>query len=124
MKQLLLFFALVLLSVVCINAQNRDQLFILKETPTAASGRFSPAAVRESEIQINFASMLRGNAARLKITLFDNKTYEAVQLASEGFEARALDDFTWRGKIVSGKFEGDVVLTAKKGFMSGLIYSS
>ncbi len=122
MKQLLSFFTFVLLSVVCISAQNR-QLFILKGAPAAGTGKFSPAAVRESEIQIDFAGMLRGNAARLRITLFDDKTYDAVQRVSEGFEMRAMDDFTWRGKIISGKFEGDVILTAKKGFMSGLIYS-
>ncbi len=122
MKQLLLF-ALVLLGVVCINAQNRDQLFILKEAPAAGISKFSPAAVRESEIEINFAGMLRGNTARLRVTLFDDKTYDVVQRVSEGFEMRAMDDFTWRGKIISGKFEGDVILTVKKGFMSGLIYS-
>src|ERR1041384_1589606 len=111
MKKLLSFFAFVLLSVVCINAQNRDQLFSLKETPAARVSKFSPATIRESEIEINFASMLRGTSAPLSITLFDNKTYSAMPLASEGFEMRAIDDFTWRGKLISGKFRGDVILT-------------
>jgi hypothetical protein len=106
-----------------INAQDREQLFSLKEMRPASAAKSSIASVREAEIQINFANLLGRNSDRLSITLFNNKTYEAAQVSSEGFEARAMDDFTWRGKIVTGKFEGDVILTAKKGHMSGLIYS-
>ena len=123
MRKLLFFTAFILFGFTSLSAQGRNQLFFLKETPTARADKISPASVRESEIRINFASMLRGSLARLSITLFDGKTYEAVQEISEGIEMRAMDDFTWRGKIVSGKFTGDVTLTAKKGFMSGLIYS-
>lgn len=123
MKKSLSIAVLILLGVVYVNAQKRNPLFILKETQSAKAGKTSIASIREREIQINFESMLRGASAKLNIALFDNKTYEAEQLASEGFEMRALDDFTWRGKITSGKFEGDVILTAKKGFMAGLIYS-
>jgi hypothetical protein len=123
MKKISLITLSILISFVSISAQNRSSLFTLKETPGARADKTSPASVRESEIQINFAGMLRGSAARLSITLFDGKTYEAVQEMSEGLEMRAMDDFTWRGKLFSGKFTGDVTLTAKKGYMSGLIYS-
>jgi len=123
MNKILLPALLVLLGFTFVNAQSRDQLFSLKETPGARADKTSPASVRESEIQVNFASMLRGSSARLSITLFDGKTYQAVQELSEGLEMRALDDFTWRGKITFGKFTGDVTLTAKKGYVAGLIYS-
>lgn len=123
MKKILLILAVIFLCFAAASAQRRNALFVLKETPGAGLNKTSIASVRESEIRINFESMLRGSAEHLSITLFDGKTYEAVQEISEGLEMRALDDFTWRGKIVTGKFEGDVILTAKKGFMAGLIYS-
>lgn len=123
MKKTFLITFFILMGFGSINAQNRDQLFSLKEIPSAKPNKTSIASVRESEIQVNFESMLRGSSARLSITLFDGKVYEAAQEISEGFEMRAMDDFTWRGKIVSGKFTGDVILTAKKGYLAGLIYS-
>jgi hypothetical protein len=123
MRKIFLLAIFTLAGLVAINAQAREQLFSVKEMRPAKAAKTSVASVREAEIEINFAGMMRGSSTRLSIPLFDNKTYEAAQVSSEGFEARAMNDFTWRGKIVSGKFEGDVILTAKKGFMSGLIYS-
>lgn len=103
-----------------IGGQNRQTLFSLKEAPQAKSGneKSSTASVRESEI--NFNNLSSNDLARLSFPLFDGKIYEAVRVESE---FRALDDRTWRGKLTEGKFSGDVILTFKKGFVSGLIYA-
>lgn len=106
-------------------ARNRVLLFSLAETPNsrAENEKYSIASVRESEIV--FQNNLRESeiSENLSIPLFDGKTYEAVRNKSEGLEMRGADDFTWRGKVFEKEFSGDVVLTFKKGFVSGLIYA-
>lgn len=106
-------------------AQNRVLLFSLTETPgaKAENERYSVASVRESEITFQNNAFESENSEILNIPLFDGKTYQAIRHKSEGLEIRGADDFTWRGKIVENKFSGDVVLTFKNGFVSGLIYS-
>lgn len=106
-------------------AQNRVSLFSLAETPNsrAESEKYSLASVRESEIVFQNNALENENSERINLPLFDGKTYQAIRNKSEGLEMRGVDDFTWRGKIVEDKFSGDVVLTFKKGFVSGLIYS-
>ncbi len=103
-------------------AQSRISLFSLKENPQAKgeSGKYSVASVRESEIVFSNEAFRQENSETLSMPLFDGKIYEAVRNESEGLETRGADDFTWRGKILG---ENDVVLTFKKGFVSGLIYS-
>lgn len=97
-------------------------LFRFNETPQAkaASEKYSVASVKEADISIDLAQLSRPNAARFNIPLFDGKTYRAQR---EEIETRGPGDITWRGKIREGKFSGDVVLTLKNGFVSGLIYS-
>lgn len=99
-------------------AQNRVKLFELKETPSVKAKKNSLASVRESEIDINFANINQNST--LEIPLFNGKSYEAKHFLTE---TRATNDRTWRGKITQGKFEGDVILTYKNGFVSGLIYA-
>ncbi|CAN5847412.1 hypothetical protein BH20ACI4_BH20ACI4_27320 [soil metagenome] len=104
-------------------AQTRNVLFRLTETPQRISGaeKSSIASVRESEIVFNRDALRETDLSRtISIPLFDSKTYEATRT---DFEFRAMDDYTWRGKIETGKFSGDVILTFKKGFVSGLIYA-
>jgi hypothetical protein len=103
-------------------AQDRTALFVFTETPAArpATERYSVASVKESEIRINLAELSRGSAESLSLPLFDGKTYDAK---STGIEVRGMTDLTWRGKIRQGKFEGDVILTLKNGYVAGLIYS-
>jgi peptidyl-Asp metalloendopeptidase len=102
------------------SGETRPALFSLKESPQARAEneKSSIASVRESEIVFNNAQEI--DAARLKFPLFDGKIYQAARVESE---FRAVDDYTWRGKIREGKFSGDVILTFKKGFVSGLIYA-
>lgn len=100
------------------NAQNRVSLFNLKETPNAKADKTSIASFRESEIEI--ASQNSVNSVKLYLPLFDGEIYEAKRISTE---IRALDDFTWRGKIVKKEFEGDVILTFRKGFVAGIIYA-
>src|SRR5262249_16138635 len=123
MRKILPAMFITLICLMTAEAQVSRSLFSLLETPAVKTNKSSIAAVRESAIKVDFGSMLGGGSAKLSLTLFDGKVYEAAPLSSEGFEVRAMDDFTWRGKIVTGKFEGDVVLTAKKGYLAGLIYS-
>lgn len=103
-----------------VRGQNRPTLFSLKQTPQAKpeTEKTSFASVRESEIAFN--SLRENNSARLSFPLFDGKIHEAVRVESE---FRAMDDYTWRGKIIDGEFSGDVVLTFKKNYVSGLIYA-
>ena len=99
-------------------AQSGAKLFNLRETPSSKIEKSSIAAVRESEISFNSLSFR--NAETLEIPLFDNKNYSAKHFQTE---TRATDDYTWRGKISEGKFEGDVILTFKKGYVAGIIYA-
>lgn len=99
-------------------AQNSAKLFEIKETPAARTEKSSIASVRESEIA--FDSLSLRQAETLEIPLFDGKTYAAKHFQTE---TRAMNDYTWRGKIREGKFEGDVVLTFRGGYVSGLIYA-
>jgi len=98
-----------------------QKLFSIKEAPSArsASERSSIASVREAEIAFDLNGASLAGRDRLAITLFDGKDYDAVMTETE---RRALDDLTWRGKIAYGKFDGDVVITARKGFYAGMIY--
>jgi peptidyl-Asp metalloendopeptidase len=121
MKSLFLVFSVFVISFLGANfveAQNRAKLFELKEIPAAKVEKTSIASVRESEISFNATNLSQSDS--LEIPLFDGKTYEAKHFQTE---TRAMDDYTWRGKITSGKFEGDVILTFRKGFVSGLIYA-
>ncbi len=101
------------------NAQSSAPLFTLTETPQVKTKKSSLAAVRESEIEFNAGNLRSGTAETLNFPLFDEKTYEAKLVENE---VRAMDDFTWRGKIIEGKLAGDVILTYKNGFAAGLIY--
>ncbi len=100
--------------------EKRPPLFSLNGVPQAKSAdeKSSIGSVRESEI--TFESSRIHDLSRISFPLFDGKIYDAARTESE---FRALDDYTWRGKLADGKFSGDVILTFKNGFVSGLIYS-
>jgi hypothetical protein len=99
-------------------AQSRAKLFKLKGNLALSTEKSSIATVRESEIV--FDSLSLQQTETLEIPLFDGKTYVASRVQTE---TRAMDDYTWRGKIRAGKFEGDVILTFTKGYAAGLIYA-
>ncbi len=121
MKRLLLaitLFVVVLCGANSASAQKSAKLFEFKESASAKLDKTSLASVRESEISFDSLSLVQ--AETLEIPLFDGKTYSAKRFQTE---TRAMNDYTWRGKITEGKFEGDVILTFKKGSVSGLIYA-
>ena len=99
-----------------VNAQATKQLFTILETPEKSLAPASVASVRESKIGLD----QHISGSEILIPLFDGKTYRAVE---KGSEVRGIDDRTWRGKLIEGKFDGDVIITFRKGFVSGLIYS-
>lgn len=103
-------------------AQNRQPLFKLLDAPRVVGEleKSSLASIRESEIKINLKDATIADTAHLEIPLFDGVTYRAVR---ESLEKNAADDFVWRGKISVGKTSGDVILTFKNNFVSGLIYA-
>lgn len=113
-------FAILFVSLASGQTKSGKKLFNLKETPQSRTEKTSLASVRESEISFNFQSLGETDTDFLNLTLFDSKSYSAKRFQTE---IRGLDDFTWRGKITKDKFEGDVILTFKKGFVSGLIYT-
>lgn len=118
MKKLSVLAILVFVFVIYSSGQNSVSLFVLNEAANAKADKSSIASVRESEIEINrqnFAETLR-----LNFPLFDGKMYEAKRIS---MEIRALDDYTWRGKIIEKESSGDVILTFRQGFVSGLIYA-
>lgn len=107
-------------SSVAAQKANGKKLFDLKETPQAKAQKSSLGAKRESDIEFNFTNLSEADADVLDLSLFDAKNRRAKRSSTE---IRGLDDFTWRGKIKEGRFEGDVILTFKKGVVSGLIYA-
>lgn len=115
-------FCCLLIAVSNAFAQNRQPLFRLLDAPRVVgeSEKSSLASVRESEIKINLKDALIADAPRLEIPLFDGVTYQAVRFSTE---KRAAADFVWHGKITVGKTNGDVILTFKNNFVSGLIYA-
>jgi hypothetical protein len=98
------------------NAQTARNLFTILETPEKSAAPSSAASVRESKVDID----QHISSGEILIPLFDGKTHRAIE---KGSEVRAMDDRTWRGKLTEGKFEGDVIITFRKGFVFGLIYS-
>ncbi len=98
-----------------------DELFTIKTQPKAAVGaeRSSAASVRESVIEMNLDAAQLSKKDAFDVTVFDSKSYKAVGSA----EVRAIDDITWRGKIVADKFSGDVFFTVRKGYVAGMIYT-
>ncbi|MCO5334637.1 MAG: zinc-dependent metalloprotease [Pyrinomonadaceae bacterium] len=99
------------------------ELFRLTERPSAkaADERSSVASVRESEIAVDDA--LLPVSATFVLPVFNGKSYTAVRSDSEGFERRGAGNITWRGKIASGDFRGDVVITQIEKSFSALIYT-
>ncbi len=89
--------------------------------PVAEADRSSVASVREAEIVFPADAQVILRGKRLTIPLFDNKQFQADV---RHVETRSVDDLTWRGKIKTGEIEGDVVITFRKGIVSGLIYAA
>ena len=96
-------------------------LFSLKGTAkvVAEAEKSSVGSVREAEIL--FGTDSKGMLAedRVTLALFDGKEFTAER---RQIERRGPDDLTWRGTIRS-KVDGDVIITYRNGFYSGLIYS-
>lgn len=79
----------------------------------------SVAAIDERELSANIGA-LAANPTRIALSRLDGKLFHADRT---GFEQRAPDDFTWRGRVAPGgdASEGDVTLTVKHGVLAGLI---
>lgn len=103
------------------SAQKSTTFFTIIDKPEkkGETEKYSVASINESEISINFKKQSEVNKERLSFPLFDGKIYEATR---ESVEIRTTNDFTWRGKITQNNLDGDVILTFKEGFVSGLIY--
>jgi len=97
-----------------------QRLFVLKEEAAAArlEDKSSVASIREAEIEFAPANFSGAAGERLEMPLFDGKLHTAVR---SFVETRAMDDYTWAGKLTSDRFGGDVILTFRKGVVSGLI---
>lgn len=76
----------------------------------------STASVREAEIAFANGTGILGGRSRIVVPLLDGIEHVA---ALREIEKRSETDVTWRGRIGDS---GDVTITAKNGFVSGLIY--
>src|SRR5262245_64410774 len=85
----------------------------------AEADKSSVASIREAEIAITPNAATLGRQTSILIQLFDGKTQEAKLV---DVEQRSLSDVTWTGKIEYGAVDGDVVITHRDGFVSGLIF--
>src|SRR5688500_8853309 len=105
-----------------LRSSDADKLFVIRTAPQTLgeSERSSVGAVREAEITFDGATASRLRNDRLLIPVFDSKEFVAERTQSE---SRASDDLTWRGKISAGRNPADVVITYRKGYISGLIYT-
>ncbi len=119
-------FAAIIASVLITGGQSvkasSGDLFSITTSPKQAVGdeRTSLGSVRESIIEMNYDAATLSRAETLPVTVFDSKTYNAKVV---NVEVRAIDDITWRGKINTKKFSGDIFLTIKKGYAAGMIYT-
>lgn len=104
----------------CVQAQIVPRLFSIAESQSFRSEKTSPASVEERVIEVGAESGSLFNSEQFDIPLLDGKVYRARRVSSE---MRSLTDLTWHGKLVSGKYRGDVILTHNNGFFAGLIYS-
>ncbi len=100
------------------NAQSSVRLFSVTEASSPFAERSSIAAKRESVIVVNTGQALMAEALELPVA--EAKAYQAVKSEAE---VRGVDDVTWRGMISEKGFEGDVILTFRKGHVAGLIYT-
>jgi len=87
--------------------------------PAIGAAKSSIASVREADIAFDMPGQNLVAAESITVSLFDGKQFDARVRETE---TRALDDITWRGKIKYAKFDGDVIITFRKGYYSGLIY--
>ena len=125
----LVFSFLVIIAITAIDTfgtiavRDARKLFRLMTAPAIASvaDRSSIASKREAEIVFDQAAMDSVSSLdTIEVPLFDGRSYRAER---RSVEFRTLGDTTWRGKIISGEFSGDVVITFRKGFVAGLVYS-
>ena len=105
------------------SAADKPKLFAIrgdaKRVPEA--DRSSIASVREAEIDITVDGAALAEQPSIVIPLFDGEVSEAYVSRTE---RRSPTDITWAGKIRFGKMNGDVTITHRNGFVSGLIYGS
>lgn len=104
------------------SAQNLiPKLYSIKSDakPAIGAAKSSLASVREAEITFDMSGPNLVAADSITISLFDGKQFDARVRETE---RRSLDDVTWRGKIKYAKFDGDVIITFRKGYYSALIY--
>ena len=87
--------------------------------PAFGPAKSSIASIREAEITFDMLGPNLVAAENITIPLFDGRQFDARVRETE---RRALDDVSWRGKIKYAKFDGDVIITFRKGYYSALIY--
>src|SRR5690606_13667408 len=93
----------------------------LSEGPMIADQqKSSVASVREARIDPAVSDLAADSAREIELPVFDGKTFRAERRSQE---IRAMDDQTWIGEIKSDDFSGDVIITQRRGHMSGLIYT-
>ena len=106
---------------ISISAADKVRLFSVVTQPRAMAekDKSSIASVREAEIAITPDAATLARQPAILIQLFDGNVREATSVT---IELRSATDVTWTGKIAYGAVDGDVIITHRGGFVSGLIY--
>ncbi len=99
------------------------RLFSLSGAEKVGDKSLSLAAVNQRPIKVNLKAIASPQAREIEIADLDGKIYRAVQRKTEGFVQQNADTFSWNGKITAADFDGDVILTAYKNVLTGLIYT-
>src|SRR5690606_21746552 len=108
-------------SLAATSAFSQATLYTLSEVPMIADQqKSSVASVREARIDPAVSDLAADSAREIELPVFDGKTFRAERRSQE---IRAMDDQTWIGEIKSDDFSGDVIITQRRGHMSGLIYT-
>ncbi len=109
------------ISLAATSAFSQATLYTLSEMPMIADQqKSSVASVREARIDPAVSDLAADSAREIELPVFDGKIFRAERRSQE---IRAMDDQTWIGEIKSGDFSGDVIITQRRGHMSGLIYT-
>lgn len=115
------FFLAVLISLLVSTAAFAQQRIVdILPAPIGENERSSAASVEEFRIEIRQSFSGIASADSIEIPLFNGTLRIAKRRSSD---IRAIDDFSWFGEVLGDRSRGDVVLTYRKGIVSGSIYA-
>ena len=106
-----------------VTASDAPKLFsiVTEAKQVSDENRSSAASVREAEIAFALDAGTLANQSAIIVPLFDGEMNEAKVARTE---RRSSTDVTWVGRVKFGPVDGEVIITHKNGFVSGLVYGA